>query len=93
MTCDTMLFEKNFSKLGELQECSRTVYRLVETQKSGESVYGIQLTEEREGSTRNDILDADGLSREKAIEILTFLYENSVSVSVAREVVEDLLWA
>lgn len=91
MNCENVLFEKNFSKLGSLQEHRTIVYRLIELKKEGSNIYGIELTEESKGATKK--LATEGLSRDRAVEILTFLYENAVTVSVAKEVVADLLSA
>lgn len=64
---------------------------MIETQENGISQYGIGIYVDENGSCEHDFLTGISSSKEETLEIVTFLYENSVQIANWREITCDLL--
>ena len=86
----TTLYTKQFSHLEGLQEAAVIWYNLLEEEPPG-SACRLEIQEEGGGLRLADRFDRLFPSRDEAVRILTYLYENAVTATAWRAVVEDLL--
>ena len=86
----TTVYTKQFSYLERLQEAAAICYNLLEEEGSPHPAYQLEMEETGSGLRVLDRIDRLFSSREEAVRILTYLYENAVTVTAWRDVVEDL---
>lgn len=80
---------KNFSKISNIQESEVIVYNKLLTSPDDIEFYGIEITSNISGEKFVVRRLSD---REKDVmDILTFLYENSVRVNDCKSILEDVL--
>ena len=86
----TTMYTKEFSDLGSLQEAAVIWYNLLE-EGQPRLAYRLEVEEEGGGLRVMEQMDHPFSSRDEAVRILTYLYENAVTVTAWKDIVEDLL--
>lgn len=80
-------YVRHYSEIGSIQKEKSVRYELV-NQPDG---YGIRVTLDSSGRIRSDCQERITSSREEAMELLTFLYENAVPIDTWRDLTSDVL--
>lgn len=82
-------FEREFSALPGLQPAKTTNYALTEEGTPGARLYGIQVTEVGDRPGECDLICPFTDDRDRALLLLTYLFENAVPTSHCRSVIND----
>ena len=85
------VYKKRLSKIGTLQNEKLISYGVIESVTDGEVRYGIRLLVEENGATESDSLKEISGTKNEILDIVTFLYENSVQLANWREITCDIL--
>ncbi len=84
------IYEKTFSEIRDWQKARTQRFALLEN-CDGRQGYGVELEEDSVWGHEQDELFPLTDSREEAMALLTFLYENCIRIADWRGVVRDLL--
>ncbi len=87
----SIVYEKHFSQLDRLQQGRCVRYFLVCREDGGEPRYGIRVEEMANDYMMSEDWFEITLSCGQVRDLLTFLYENSVSAGCCQAVIADLL--
>lgn len=85
------VYIKQFSEINDLQFKKIIKYNICEKNIGNSKIYGINISEHFEGKNNNET-EFVSENYDLTLEILTFLYENSVGVYHFKEIIEDVLW-
>ena len=92
MTCITNIYKKEYSEITDIQRKNNVYYNLVKTISDDLTYFGIEIV------LKNDISNPekaffDGISESEnyVLNIIKFLYENSVKPDVSLEIISDLV--
>ena len=95
MTKKTDIYFREFSQIPGLQKREKITYRLCKTQEEDLTIYGIELgyllKENYNYKEDKNIIERISNSKEVVLNILKYLYENSVKPESARSIVTDIL--
>ncbi len=95
MTKKTDIYFREFSQIPGLQKREKITYRLCKTQEEDLTIYGIELGYLLKGNYNykegKNIIERISNSKEVVLNILKYLYENSVKPESARSIVTDIL--
>lgn len=87
-----VIYTRDFSKIEGIQNGERVYYNLLfQNEEEENMVYGIELVSSINGKMENQIFDGISASRETTLNILKFLYENSVRPYEFIGIVSDLI--
>lgn len=86
-----MVFKRNFSQIGEIQNKKQICYGVIDEPKEGELRYGIGVLLIENGTRDKDFINGLSDSKDEILEIVTYLYENAVKLEDWREVTFQLL--
>lgn len=86
-----VLFEKHYSHLEGLQDEQRTRYMLTSVSERDGRVFGIGVHEQSGDAERLENVEKISASESFVRDVATFLYEQAVSATTVREVLEDIL--
>lgn len=82
-----LIFVKNFSHIAGIQDSFSMKYYLTKSNDGDEHVYGIQLISDQSSTLIPEISKEEQV----AMDLLTFLFENSVNVDTVHDVVHDVM--
>ena len=85
------VYIKEFSKIGTIQSRKTIEYNICESELGDFTIYGVHLREKKRAVIVEKIVNHVSSDYCKVLDILQFLYENSVSPVNAKDIVEDLL--
>ena len=97
MTKKIDIYSREFSQITGLQNREIITYRLCKTQEEDLTVYGIELDSLLKDEyinykkNKKNLLERISCSKELALDILKYLYENSIRPESAYSVVMDIL--
>ncbi len=92
MTTKTNIYVRHFSEISQLQTKELVYYNLCSTEEKDYVVYGLEITSEiGKKLTNKSALNKISCSKKLVLDILNYLYENSVRPDSAIYVVEDIL--
>lgn len=80
-------YVRHYSDIGEIQREKSVRYELV----SGPEGYGIRITQDSSGRIRSDYQEKITPSRDEAMKLLTFLYENAIPIESWRDLTTDMM--
>lgn len=80
-------YVRHYSDIGDIQKEKSIRYELVSEQGG----YGIRVTTDSSGRTRSDYQGKITASRDEAMELLTFLYENAIPIESWRDLATDVM--
>lgn len=82
-----IIYSKKFSGIPYLQEEEKITYNILSTVVDSKSIFGIKVS----SNINNEVLIKDiAFTKEAAINILTYLYENSIKPEFVGDVVNDI---
>lgn len=86
------IYEKQFSNLNGIQTAQRVEYMILYEQTETETIYGIKISGQEENKEKKvNSIHKISYSKEYVLSLLTFLYENAVTVESAKEVISNLI--
>lgn len=85
------VYLKTFSKIEKIQQRRTIEYNVYESQIEGLIVYGVHLKEKRRSIVTEKIIECVSCDYCKILDILQFLYENSIGPVNVSDIVEDLM--
>ena len=93
MTRKTNIYKKNYSTIANIQSEEHIYYDLLETYSFNFTFFGIEIVQK---NSSNDVLNKiyfEGISEQKGfvLDIIKFLYENSIKPDSALAVISDLI--
>ncbi len=91
MTKTKNIFKKTFSQIEDIQETEQIYYNLYETESQEFTAYGIEVISEKNNKVEKISLKQISDSKVFIINIITYLYENSVKPCSACGIISDLI--
>ncbi|RPF48790.1 hypothetical protein EDD70_1616 [Hydrogenoanaerobacterium saccharovorans] len=91
MNSAVTIFSKDYSELSKLQSQKKVNYGLIEDEVNGKKYYGIGISIEEDGFRESDFLENLSTSKTDILNIVTFLYENSILIDTWKEITSELL--
>lgn len=86
----TTIFKKEFSPIKGIQKEEEVFYSLSDTVIKGENMYGIEVSSLCDQKEISEAIHNISTSREEVINIIQYLYENSVKTEVFRDIISDM---
>lgn len=90
MTTVTNIYEKIFSEIFNIQEAEEISYNLCTSHSKTVTTYGVELISKKGKGSQTCTLSSISTTKKLVLEILTFLYENSVKPDSAPGVISDI---
>ena len=85
------IYIKTFSRIERIQQRRTIEYNVYESQVEGLIVYGVHLKEKRRTIVTERVVKYVSCDYCKILDILQFLYENSIGPINVNDIVEDLM--
>lgn len=86
----TKIYSRNFSAICDLQNEETVDYNLLENTNGTDNLYGIEVISAMSGNMcKESIINLSG-SRDKVMNVIKYLYENSVKIESFRDIVSDI---
>lgn len=86
----TTVFKKEFSPIKGIQKEEEVFYSLSDTVIKGENIYGIEVSSLCDQKEVSEAVHNISSSREEVLNIIKFLYENSVKTEVFKDIISDM---
>lgn len=83
------IYKRNFSKISTVQEHEQIIYNLCITEENTASSYGIEIISKKKTTQKCQLISISD-SKSYILEILTFLYENSIKPDTALGIISDI---
>ena len=85
------VYSKEFSEIDKIQKRKTINYNICEISKGNTKIYGINISETKLNKTTEKTMKNISISYYKVMNILQFLYENSVGIISFKDIIGDLL--
>ncbi len=94
MTRVTNIYKKDYSEIKNIQHQSNIYYNLIKTMSDTLTCYGIEIIL-KNNSTNLETANFEGISESKTfvLDIIKFLYENSIKPDSSLYIISDLISA
>lgn len=86
----TTVFKKEFSPIKGIQKEEEVFYSLSDTVIKGENIYGIEVSSLCDQKEVSEAIHNISSSREEVMNIIKYLYENSVKTEVFKDIISDM---
>lgn len=86
----TAVFKKEFSPIKGIQKEEEVFYSLSDTVINGENIYGIEVSSLCDHKETSEAIHNISTSKEKVMNIIQYLYENSIKTEVFRDIISDM---
>lgn len=86
----TTVFKKEFSPIKGIQKEEEVFYSLSDTVVKGENIYGIEVSSLCDQKEVSEAIHNISRSREEVMNIIKYLYENSVKTEVFKDIISDM---
>ncbi len=87
----TTIYLKRFSKIFNVQEEEEVYYSLAQSNEVSGPVYGIEVSSVCNGKRECDRVESITSVKETVLDIIQYLYENSVKLEAFEDVVNDFI--
>ena len=92
MTCITNIYKKEYSEISNIQDKKNVYYNLVKTVSNELTYFGIEIILKKDiGKPEKVFFDGISESENYVLNIIKFLYENSIKPNVSFEIISDLI--
>ena len=85
------IYSKEFSKIDKIQKWKIINYNICKTNSGISEIYGINISETEMNKTKEQTIENISFSYDEVMNILRFLYENSIGIISFKDIIEDLL--
>ena len=85
------IYSKEFSRINKIQKHKIINYNICKTNLGTSQIYGINISEVKLGNKKEQTIQNISFSYYKVLNILQFLYENSIGIISFKDIIEDLL--
>lgn len=84
------VYTRNFSKIRNIQESEQILYNIFEQNVEGSTVYGLNIVSKTEQGEETEPFLL-GESKELAMNVICYAYENSIKVGFLQDICKDLV--
>ena len=91
MTKVIHMFKKDLSQIKNIQDTEKLYYNFYETENPSYTTYGIEIISKKKNKSETTSLQQISESKCLIINIITYLYENSIKPNSACGIISDLI--
>lgn len=86
----TKIYSRNFSAICDLQDEETIDYNLLDNINNTNNLYGIEVVSIMSGNIYKESIVNLSRSKDKVMNALKYLYENSVKIESIRDIISDI---